>query len=651
MSEITGVLPTDEIEEVFRGYTKKDYLSEEEPYQIILGIEDEFTRQRIMNIAMEDAKRKGVSGVTFKKMLKAMTDRFKAVPVRQDPAGLTGLERFIGSQRPNFGKYTVTNSGISFTNMKGIPTLVCSHPIFPTRRYINIETGAEMLDISFRRDGKWRTKTLISKQILSQARTITALAEFGISVTSETAKDMVAYLQEVDDLNRDIIPRTETVNHLGWIRGRGFSPYIPDVVYDSGGKYANAYESVHSCGSFEAWKETADQIRRSDCTATRLILAASVASVILQWTCNQPFIVHMWSSESGTGKTIALMLAASVWADPSGGRYVKSLNSTKVAFEQMASFCNNLPLCLDELQTIQKGTDFDDVVYMLCEGTGKARATRDLGIRDQTHWLNTIITNGEQPITVDSRAGAVNRVISLETSGFVIPGGKHNLPAVAESLRENYGFAGEMIVKALNDDPDLAKEISSQYQKYVSALIETATGKQANYGATLLAADWLYEKVIAKDGNVLTVEKILPYLATPADVDTNRKVQEWLTDFVNIHDSSFWHENVSGEEIHGQIYGKKMKNGEIFIIQDVLKEKMKQNRRDFTAFMKWAKSKNLIRTWYTQSDRHWAITTQDPTSRSDDVGYFKAVCFLPKMFEKQEKSTLQGTLVDVETPW
>ena len=151
-------------------------------------------------------------------------------------------------------------------------------------------------------------------------------------------------------------------------------------------------------------------------TTVKIILAASFASVLLEPLNCLPFFVHLWGVDSGTGKTVALMVAASVWGDPAVGAYVKTFDGTVVGMEKTAAFLNNLPFCLDELQLAKdsKGrTTFD--VYKLAQGVGRTRGNRSGGVDLTPTWRNCILTTGESPLTgTASGAGAVNRVIDIE---------------------------------------------------------------------------------------------------------------------------------------------------------------------------------------------------------------------------------------------
>ena len=566
--------------------------------------------------------------------------------------GFTGIADILGSV-PNYGKYYCSDKGVYYIAGSGeaaTPIKVCSHPLFPTKRYINIESGNEMLDISYKIDSTWKTAKLIDRKTISQARLIPALSGVGMDITSENAREVVKYLAEVDNLNRQIIPKEETISRLGWIDGRGFSPYIESVIYDNGGRFADAFSAVHEKGSYDKWKSIAAEIMMSKSyIPARLILAASVASVLLKWTCNQPFFVHVWSSESGSGKTISLMLAASVWADPETGRFMRSMNTTAVAFEQLDSFCNNLPLIQDELQAAN--LDTEKIIYAHGEGTGKARGAKDGGLREQTRWMNIAITSGEQPLSFTDRAGAINRVISIESVGQLIPGNKERMGIVADTLRDNYGFAGKEIVNRLQREPEYADVIRKTYRALSNILVKEVTGKQANYAAALLVGDQLLSSVLfGADSKqfALSVNDIMPFLATTEMVDINSKIKEWLCGFVASETAYFISADARPtDEIHSRIYGKKTHDGSVLFIYQTFKEEMEKRKWAVTSFMRWCWENDFIKTNYNpKSARHWYVETT-----IEHIGYTKVIHFKPNMFIGKPIQTDMNNLAGVSNPF
>src|SRR5699024_5305714 len=201
-------------------------------------------------------------------------------------------------------------------------------------------------------------------------------------------------------MNYDIIPEVSSVGRLGWIDDYGFSPYAGDLVFDGEEEYRTRFESIRFRGDRQKWIECCKTVRAGKtkgAVIARIMLAASFASALVK-PCNcLPFFVHLWGG-SETGKTVGLLLAASVWADPEIGKYIQTFNATDVSKELGAAFYNSLPLILDELQLVKDNRkDFDRMIYQLSEGVGRARGRKQGGLQKTPTWRNCVITTGESP--------------------------------------------------------------------------------------------------------------------------------------------------------------------------------------------------------------------------------------------------------------
>lgn len=492
------------------------------------------------------------------------------------------------------GKYIADGRQICIQDKFGLET-VCSHPIIPSKRYLNIETGVESLEISFQRE-HWKS-IIVSKGQLASASTITQLADHGVSVTSETAREMVKYINYIDDLNRDIIPIEQMSSHLGWVNDNGFVPYVDGVEYDGQGVFLQMYKTIREHGNYKKWLDEIKAIRAAGCKPARLVMAASFASVLLSKFDALPFIFHLWSDESGTGKTVAMETAASVWAEPKVGAYCRSLKSTNVGLEQLAIFTCNLPLCLDELQTIQDKKDFDDIIYGLCEGSGKTRGARNGGLRNSPTWKNCIITTGEMPIVgSNSKAGAMNRVIEIECKGKVIPDAKNTHKLICA----NYGFAGRKFIEALSDG-DTWQQIEAEQQKIFDRLSEVGTDKQALSASILLAADHAAEAIIFQDGLQLTEDDILPYVKSSADVDSGRRAHEYLLEWVAENRAGFIINGVYDDTRTRAVLGcidtdKSGAAKNVWIINKSFNKALSDGGFSADSYLSWAERQGVIRT-------------------------------------------------------
>lgn len=505
-----------------------DFISGDAPY--ILFEEsciDSESKARFELILKRRARELKIPAKTIDEILKARNKIIRLVP--QEEAMTAWKDQPIALR---LGKYGTDGAAIVIEDRYGVD-VVCSHPIIPTRRYINYETGTESLEISFCRE-RWKS-IIIDKGTLSSASTIVQLANHGVSVTSETARELVKYLQYIDDLNRDLIPIEQMSNHLGWVSEKTFVPYVDGIKYDSQGQFLQMYKTIAEHGTFEKWLDTLKAVRASGTVQARITIAASFASVLIQHFDALPFFLHLWSSQSGTGKTVTMELAASVWANPQVGAYCRPLKSTVVGLEQLAIFTCNLPLCLDELQTIQDKRNFDDIIYTLCEGSGKTRGAKAGGLRYSPSWKNAIITTGEMPIVGSmSKAGAMNRVIEIECDGPTM----QNAKDVHRAISANYGFAGKLFIDAICHD-EIMHQIEEDQHELFEILSNTGTDKQALSASILLAADHAAESIVFHDGIRLTIDDIMPYLRTNSDVDTGRRAHDYLIEWIAENRSGF----------------------------------------------------------------------------------------------------------------
>lgn len=191
--------------------------------------------------------------------------------------------------------------------------LACYHPILPVERMKNLETGEEQIKLAYKRNGRWE-EIIVPKTMVTSANRIVSLSGRGIAVTSENAKYLVRYLADVENANEDYIAVQYSTSKLGWIRG-GFLPYDTDIIFDGDVRFRQIAESVTPAGSRTAWYEHVTQLRRTGRIEIKFMLAASFSSVLVQPLGGLPYFVDLWGETEG-GKTVALMLATSVWADP-----------------------------------------------------------------------------------------------------------------------------------------------------------------------------------------------------------------------------------------------------------------------------------------------------------------------------------------------
>lgn len=563
-------------------FTAEDFTQSSAPYEFLYQFHDEpFKMQQMIERVKAQAAAVKIKGFMnlWKLYLKSLSG-----DVVQDGSNITEFESLPLPQQLSSGKYICNSDGVSVVDGFGVSRVICPHPIAPVRRFKNVDTGEELLEIWYRRgtaEGKYKDEThIVPKDVIANG--ILGLAKYGIVVNKRNDKDLSAYLMDMEEYNYDYIKEEKSVKRLGWV-GNGFeefSPYVEHIYFDGEDDFGSMFAAVHSAGDYETWKDAIRKVRKEK-TAARYYLAASFASVILKPCGLLPFMVHAWGGTEN-GKTVALMLAASVWACPEPGEYVTTFNGTRYAQETRAGFLNNLPMCLDELQiqASQGVKDFDDIIYQLCEGVSKSQGKSTGGLRKQTKWRNVILSNGEHTIIKPmSGGGARNRVIEIEAPDKIYS----DLVGLCEIINANYGHAGREFVQWLMVPSNMDRVRTMQKDFYHAILEHDVTEKQAGSASAILTADAIATELIFRDGRALTVDDIEQVLLRKGDIDINQKTLEWLYDFIASNSMHF------EAESHVPIWGKVEEDeGVIYFIRSAFDDAMKSLGLDSKVFLSWA---------------------------------------------------------------
>ncbi len=170
---------------------------------------------------------------------------------------------------------------------------------------------------------------------------------------------------------------------------------------------------------------------------------------------------------SSTGKTTALLVAASVWGAPKIGgtdpSFVITWNTTANALEGVAASRCDISLVLDEVGEFE-GWNFGRIIYALATGQGKTRMYADTTIRSAPRWRFNYLSTGEKSVAEMLRddgpnkgahAGQMVRLLNIETgNGIVTDAHDHASPedfvnAVRKACCDHHGVAGRAFVEHL----------------------------------------------------------------------------------------------------------------------------------------------------------------------------------------------------------
>ena len=568
-------------------FSKNDFLMTTEPYEWLYSHKDNrFALKQFINRMSEQAKSVGVNNLT------GLFNAYVASLKNQGQESIPGCNRtdFTGQEMElDCGSWEATDEGIFGTDKVGFPITACYHPIMPVQRLVNIDTNVHKVKLAYSLGRRW-SYIIEDRSVISDSRAIIGLSRYGIAVNSENAKHLVRYLSEVEQMNYDIIPEVSSVGRLGWIDDYGFSPYAGDLVFDGEEEYRTRFESIRFRGDRQKWIECCKTVRAGKtkgAVIARIMLAASFASALVK-PCNcLPFFVHLWGG-SETGKTVGLLLAASVWADPEIVKYIQTFNATDVSKELGAAFYNSLPLILDELQLVKDNRkDFDRMIYQLSEGVGRTRGKKTGGLQKTPTWRNCVLTTGEHPIiSPSSGAGAINRTLEIDCHDIHL---FDDPKWVAVTLYNNYGFAGREFVERLMDDKAIEDARSLQAAMQDDLKTDDTMDKQTASAALILAADRMIERQFFQDGILLQPSDIAPYLVSKQTVNQNARALQYIYDQVNINAGRFSPEISSNGEVWGD-----QDDQYIYIIKSKFDQLLQDEGYNASAFIGWAKNQGIL---------------------------------------------------------
>lgn len=500
------------------------------------------------------------------------------------------------------GPWRANDLGITMNKIDGhgqpVCVCACTHPILPVEIYKNVDTGKERVKLAYFKYGQWQSVTVSRRVCADNSSIVDVLSDIGIEVTSENAKSLVRYISDCIGMNPAKLEPQKSINRLGW-SGREFMPYAQDIVYDGEEAFDVIYKNIKESGSFVVWKEHCGILRRNK--IVRLAFAASFASALIELVNALPFVFHIWSGESGTCKTVAIMAAMSIWGNPKMGGLVKTMNTTKVNIMRTSAFLYSIPYAGDELQTMKDKwtTNFDQLIYQITEGIDRGRGRAAGGVEETRTWKCGYLFTGEEPITKsNSRAGSKNRVIEIEVDEKLLEDGNKTVSI----LTENYGFAGKMLVEYLQQVE--LRVLQEEYKRYFDAMCKLdTTEKQAMAMACILLADRILTEVIFTDETAFTINDVKQYLRSASEVDVAERSYQTVLNWIAKNPVRFQNPNGMEATNKGEVWGKIEMNEEhpekppvAVINKDVLCEILEKSGFDYAAVSKkWAAKDRIVR--------------------------------------------------------
>lgn len=523
------------------------------------------------------------------------------------------------------GGWTADDRGVRIQRANGEIVWASKIPILPEMLIENVGTGIEKVVLTYRKTGTSPRQIIVERNVIAATSNIVKLANKGIEVTSENARALVRFLSDVITNNLDVIPYHKAFSQLGWSE-LGFIPYTEDAVFDGEDVNRAVYSSVRSEGNFEEWKQFTLNARKN--ILIRLMMDASFASALISKVSALPFVFHLWG-KTGTGKTVALKVAMSIWGDPRMGKLVRTMNMTQNSMMSTTAFLNSIPFAGDELQTIKSRWDnYDQLIMRITEGIDRGRMNELGNQRETKTWACSFLFTGEEPCTrLNSGGGAKNRVIEAEISDALFDKIAGN--EAAAFVDKSFGHAGQTFtdyIQTLDDLPDRFKDLFLEVMN-----VAKTTDKQASSMALILLADRLANECVYDNAeDKLEAEQVKDFLASAEDIDLSERAYSYIVNYI----ARNWVRFETGDSNHGEFWGQLNSDHCMFNI-DALKKALSAEGFEFDAVKKsWAYkgylelSKNgrysICTTCFSQKARyvHINLPEVENVEDSEDVDDF-----------------------------
>jgi len=461
-------------------------------------------------------------------------------------------------------------------------------PVIISERLFNVDTETEKLEICFRHLNGWR-RVLFPRSTVFDARKILRLADFGVPVSSESAKYLVKWFDALADINQDAIPVAQAVSKLGWRGDREFvlpnfnMKYRIDIDDDGSQRTISGFTTA---GAREEWISRMQYLRQSP--KARFILAASFAAPLLRILGQRNFILHNWGN-SQDGKTATLWAAMSVWGNPD--KLLGTFDATHTAMERKAALHSDLPLAVNEREVLNqfKKRDINPLLYILGEGRGRGRGTKT-GLQDLATWRTVVLSTGEGTLSNEgSLEGVMTRV--LEVCDGPLAHDREFAKSLYYFLPRCHGHAGPEFLRQL-----LAADygtIFTTYREFQTAFRATYPDRVDSHidavaciaTADYLASAWVFGESWeqARAEAMATAGHVLAGLITRIEASESERAWKAFVDWLA--------ENQ--DKLSNNVYGSRIGYREdinLYIIRDVVNRFLEE---------RFSSSRRIIREWAT----------------------------------------------------
>lgn len=311
------------------------------------------------------------------------------------------------------------------------------------------------------------------------------------------------------------------------------------IVYQANNALANHYQSR---GTLEQWRSNVAQLAENH-SLLAFSLCTAFAGQLLDPLNQQGGGFHI-KGGSSKGKSTALNLASSVWGNPKD--FYRTWRATGNNLEHTAYMHNDGFLVLDEIGEINNPKELGNIVYMLANGMGKGRMTKQITAKPMHQWKVIFLSSGEKSLKdIMSEQGQKTKLgqeirladIDIDQSEYGIfdsidfaEDAPKQAIELSKRMADCYGVAGiawlEYLTSNKGERMDEARELLDQYRQALT--VNQSQGhivRVANYFA-----------LVATAGELATKANITGWKTGTAFNAAQKVFNQWLGSFEQVGD-------------------------------------------------------------------------------------------------------------------
>ena len=318
------------------------------------------------------------------------------------------------------------------------------------------------------------TVTMPQKAVVSKDETVKSLAQQNIiaSFGAGNDKNLFEYVRACVEQSSTNKAAVKVPSNYGWqeddtyvFAGKIYSRSAPPISVPMPG-LENIVVNTKPTGTIEAWRAFIELLIHKKMYAHLAVMLAGAGAPLMRFTGIYGMTYHCGSTESGTGKTLALEAAASVWGHPTHYRTGKS--TSPVAMQQRLGLLNSNPLITDEITSKNRNNFewFPEFLLDMTEGRGKERMESGSNKErlNLSTWMTVAImssnTHAVDMLTggrTHSSEGEMRRLLEF-VMDQPLTWEPHEIEIV-KSLQHNYAVAGHMLVEYMAKNVDTLKTL------------------------------------------------------------------------------------------------------------------------------------------------------------------------------------------------